>query len=99
MRFAGVGVIASTNGQEALCLLQIAPPPSLILLALLMPAMDGFEFGRHQRAHPAWASVPTVVTTAVDDLVIETSMVGSVECLTEAFDVAHLLALVARFCA
>jgi CheY-like chemotaxis protein len=99
LELEGYHVIAATNGQEALSLLQTGPPPSLILLDLLMPVMDGFEFRRHQRAHPAWASLPTVVMTAVDDPVIETSMVGAVECLRKPFDVAHLLALVARFCA
>jgi CheY-like chemotaxis protein len=99
LELEGYRVTVAVNGQEALCLLQIGPPPSLILLDLLMPVMDGFEFRRHQRAHPAWASLPTVVMTAVDDPVIETSMVGAVECLTKPFDVAHLLALVARFCA
>jgi CheY-like chemotaxis protein len=99
LEFEGYHVIAASNGQEALSLLQTGPPPSLILLDLLMPVMDGFEFRRLQRAHSSWASLPTVVMTAVDDPVIETSMVGAVECLTKPFDVAHLLALVARFCA
>ena len=52
------------NGREALDWLQANPPPSLILLDLLMPVMDGFEFLRHLRAHAAWSDIPVLVLTA-----------------------------------
>jgi signal transduction histidine kinase/DNA-binding response OmpR family regulator len=40
--------------------------PRLILLDLLMPEMDGFEFHEQVRQHPEWRSVPVVVVTSHD---------------------------------
>ncbi len=40
--------------------------PGLILLDLMMPEMDGFEFITELRANPAWASIPVIVVTAKD---------------------------------
>ena len=38
--------------------------PGLVLLDLLMPEMDGFEFLEEFRRHEAWQAVPVVVVTA-----------------------------------
>jgi len=40
--------------------------PALILLDLMMPEMDGFEFANRVRQHPEWRSIPIVVMTAKD---------------------------------
>ncbi len=40
--------------------------PTLILLDLMMPEMDGFEFAAELRQHPEWHSIPIVVLTAKD---------------------------------
>ena len=40
--------------------------PTLILLDLMMPEMDGFEFVDRVRQHPEWRSIPIVVVTAKD---------------------------------
>ncbi|MDQ6655521.1 MAG: response regulator, partial [Verrucomicrobiota bacterium] len=40
--------------------------PTLILLDLMMPEMDGFEFADRVRQHPEWRSIPIVVLTAKD---------------------------------
>ncbi len=53
------------NGREALELLA-ARKPALILLDLMMPVMDGFEFIDEYRRHPRWHTIPVVVVTARD---------------------------------
>jgi PAS domain S-box-containing protein len=57
-------VIEAADGREALSLLPLGP--QLILLDLLMPGMDGFEFARERSRHPEWAAIPVVVLTAKD---------------------------------
>jgi adenylate cyclase len=61
----GFMVMEAGNGREALGQLANAVP-DLILLDVLMPEMDGFEFIEALRAEPAWRSIPLVVVTAKD---------------------------------
>ena len=53
------------NGREALD--QLAQEiPQLILLDLMMPVMDGFDFLLEMRANAAWQDIPVIVLTAKD---------------------------------
>src|SRR5689334_13028523 len=54
------------NGREALDYLHEAKKPELILLDLMMPEMDGWEFSRRQQADPSIASLPVIVLSALD---------------------------------
>ena len=49
----GYGVASAHNGAEALEVLGRSPLPNLIVLDLLMPTMDGWEFRDCQRLVPA----------------------------------------------
>jgi signal transduction histidine kinase/CheY-like chemotaxis protein len=62
---AGWRVREATNGREALAALEEGVP-SLILLDLLMPEMDGFEFAAALHDNPVWRSIPVIVITAID---------------------------------
>ena len=55
---------AAFNGRNGLDWLASHPTPSLILLDLMMPEMDGFEFLREMRKRPAFVDVPVIVVTA-----------------------------------
>lgn len=57
----GHGALCATDGQEALELLRREPDIDFVLLDLLMPGMDGYEFRRHQLADSELATVPVVV--------------------------------------
>jgi len=58
-------VAEAGNGIEALN--QLAKVrPALILLDLMMPEMDGFQFTREVREHPEWRDIPILVMTAKD---------------------------------
>jgi adenylate cyclase len=61
----GFAVVEAANGREALDRLA-EETPDLILLDLLMPEMDGFEFLDELRRRPAWGTVPVIILTAKD---------------------------------
>ena len=54
----------AVNGRSGLDWLANHPAPSLILLDLMMPEMDGFEFLRELRKQPAFVDIPVIVVTA-----------------------------------
>jgi signal transduction histidine kinase/CheY-like chemotaxis protein len=59
----GWQVVAASNGREALERLTQGPP-DLVLLDLMMPEMDGFEFLEAFRKQPGCAQITVVVMTA-----------------------------------
>jgi signal transduction histidine kinase/CheY-like chemotaxis protein len=59
----GYTVAEAEHGRAALEYLQ-ARAPGLILLDLMMPEMDGFEFVAEVRKRDAWRAIPIVVVTA-----------------------------------
>ena len=62
---AGWAVSEARNGRSALERVA-ANRPTLILLDLMMPEMDGFEFAAELHRHEEWRSIPIVVLTAKD---------------------------------
>jgi adenylate cyclase len=60
----GLTVAEVTNGRMALSWLAENPTPALILLDLMMPEMDGFEFLDTFNSRVDWRHVPVVVITA-----------------------------------
>jgi CheY-like chemotaxis protein len=61
----GWKVIEAEDGQIAVDSLAAARP-DVIILDLMMPKMDGFEFLNELRARPDWRDIPVVVITAKD---------------------------------
>ena len=61
----GYTVIEAENGRAAFERLREISP-SVILLDLMMPEMDGFEFVAEFRRHEPWRTIPIVVVTAKD---------------------------------
>jgi CheY-like chemotaxis protein/anti-sigma regulatory factor (Ser/Thr protein kinase) len=61
----GYTVVEAENGRVALEELRRLTP-SVVLLDLMMPEMDGFEFVAEFRAHESWRAIPVVVITAKD---------------------------------
>src|SRR5207248_8345987 len=59
----GWQVSEASNGREGLDRVEDSEP-NVILLDLMMPEMDGFEFIANLRARPGWSDIPGVVSTA-----------------------------------
>ena len=64
MEGEGWEVVEAEHGREALELTSGPPLPDLVLLDLMMPEMNGFEFLEAVRKWEAWRAVPVVVITA-----------------------------------
>jgi CheY-like chemotaxis protein len=60
----GYAASPATNGRSGLDWLSNNPAPSLILLDLMMPEMDGFEFLHELRRRSAFVDIPVIVLTA-----------------------------------
>jgi CheY-like chemotaxis protein len=60
----GFITLVARNGLEALELLENSEPPSVILLDLNMPVMDGHEFLIRRAANPDIASIPVIIITS-----------------------------------
>jgi serine/threonine protein kinase len=62
----GLTVQVAGNGLEALNVLRQGPLPQLILLDLMMPELDGFQFLQMCQQDPAMAAIPVIVLSGLD---------------------------------
>ncbi|MCU0230245.1 MAG: response regulator [Acidobacteria bacterium] len=95
---AGYRVVAADNGAEALARLAEAEP-SLILMDVQMPVMDGLEATVRLRREPRWAALPVVALTAHAQASDREACLaaGMNDYLTKPIERGALLAAVARW--
>jgi len=96
LELEGYNVAAVGNGREALEYAQRNPAPRLIILDLIMPEMDGWEFRARQRKHPKLADSPVFVVTASGKHATEGLDADLV--LHKPIDVDRLLSAIEHFC-
>jgi CheY-like chemotaxis protein len=94
---AGYRVVTAKNGAEALEILTNVKP-SLILLDLNMPIMDGIAFRHAQRLDPAVARVPTVVMSAVHRMRERIADLAVDDALEKPITLKQLFDVVERYC-
>jgi PAS domain S-box-containing protein len=56
-------VQAATDHETAMKLIRSTPPPDLILLDILMPGKDGYQFCRELKAEPSTKNIPVIFVT------------------------------------
>ena len=91
----GYAVLEAPDGAVALAWVDAAAP-SLILLDMRMPVIDGWEFARRYRARPG-PHAPLVCVTAAVDAAARGAQIGAVATLSKPFDLDELLAVVRRY--
>jgi CheY-like chemotaxis protein len=96
----GYVVIAAADGQDGLDKLTTSNPlPSLILLDMMMPAMDGQTFRTLQRQNPAVAHIAVVLVSAYPDLASVALEMGALAYVQKPADVQEVLGIVEAHCA
>ena len=93
----GYQVSTAANGRRALERLRGGDRPSVILLDLMMPVMDGWQFREEQRRDRALADIPVVVCTAAGEGA-QNAALGVAELLSKPVEADDLLAAVRRHC-
>ena len=89
----GYDVSAFGSAREGVLAIENGRPADLIVLDLMMPDMNGWEFCEYRAGSPTLANVPVLVVTARRDTA---GLTGITEVLLKPFDGADLLAAIAR---
>ena len=96
LELQGYDVLTAANGREALDCLETRTP-TLLLVDLMMPVMDGMEFRDAQRRHPRASAVPFVVFTAVAHGRQIAERIGADGFLPKPVQLNELFEVVSRF--
>jgi CheY-like chemotaxis protein len=97
LSFRGYRVVSACNGAEALTLLKSNARPCLILLDLMMPVVDGWEFRARQSEDEAIADVPVAIISG-NGPPGDRKPTGAVAYLRKPLELSSVLEVVARHC-
>jgi signal transduction histidine kinase len=90
----GFRVTGCSNGREALDWLRMSPKPDLILLDLMMPIMDGWQFRVAQKDDPELATIPVLALSA--DSTAKAAAIDAEAYLKKPVDYDTLIATIDR---
>jgi len=93
----GYRVLEAAHGEEALAHLR-ASPVCIVLLDLMMPIMNGWDFRAEQMKDPELAKVPVVVVTADGGSRRRARELGLTDYMTKPIDFERLLQVVGQHC-
>lgn len=94
----GYRVATAANGREALRYLRENRPPCLIVLDLMMPVMNGYEFRTIQREDPDLAGIPVAVVSGREDAAENAAEMEAVRFFSKPVDLEVLLGAIADYC-
>ncbi len=92
---SGYNVFTADNGKEGLLILSQMPPPCLILLDLMMPLMNGWEFIEEINKNIIYSNIPIVVVSALGN---KSGISDNHAYLEKPIDLDCLLQTVAKHC-
>jgi two-component system chemotaxis response regulator CheY len=91
----GFVVDTQANGREAMDWLRASPAnrPDVVVLDLLMPVMDGYEFIDAVRSDPSLSKLPIVLSTAVRPLQ-DDSPISGIAIVRKPYELEELLSAI-----
>lgn len=101
LRREGIETAAVQNGMEALrYLLKYRDVPSLMIVDVNMPVLDGFSFLNIAKGQPDLAAIPFIMMSGEgEDWVARAKRLGASACFQKPFDISRLVAMVQQYCA
>ena len=96
LELEGHDVSTAVNGRDALQKLRNGDKPCLILLDLMMPVMNGWEFRRALENEPSLKEVPVVIVSAATNELIQQTAAAAY--LPKPLNMEELLDVVGDFC-
>ena len=97
LKLLGFNVLVAGNGKDALDQLERVAKPDLILLDLMMPVMDGWEFHRRKLQLDTISSIPVILITADGNSEVKAKAIGAQGHLTKPFEFVDLIRITAPF--
>jgi CheY-like chemotaxis protein len=95
----GYHVSHASNGAEALSRLRAAGVPCVIILDLMMPIMDGWQFRTEQLQDPQLSDIPVIVLSADGNARQKAVTMKALAGLTKPVRLEQLLSVVQEVCA
>lgn len=94
----GFAVDTARNGLEALERLHEGPTPCVILVDLLMPVMDGWQFCAAQSQDPELRDIPVAIVSATGEPLDPPHRVRAAGFFRKPADLKALIATLERYC-
>jgi putative two-component system response regulator len=89
-------IVAAINGQKALQMAAVDPPPDIILLDIMMPGLDGYQVCEKLKSNEKTKDIPVIFVTAMSQEEDEQKGLdlGAVDYITKPFSPAIVKARV-----
>ncbi len=98
LELEGYQVFMANDGEEALTLMRREVRLGLVILDMMMPGIDGWEFRRRQLQDPALARVPVVILSGAGRTEEIAREIGAHGFLSKPVMRAQLVETVRRYC-
>ena len=98
LRGEGYAAETAATGREALDKLRAGFQPCIILMDLMMPEMNGFEFRTAQLADPELATIPLIAYSGVDDLATHAKQLRANAFIRKPAEISAIMSLVREHC-
>lgn len=97
LEIEGFDVFSAVNGQEALDILRSGEKADLILLDLMMPVKDGFQFKAEQEVDPLIQNIPVIIMSANGNMSAKKELGTVKEFLKKPIDLDALLETIGKY--